>query len=136
MRYYFDTNIWIDLFEDRDEVGIMRSTSAEQLLKKIVSNKDKIVVSRIVISELLNYNLSIVDIISFLLPLESFISFVNEIGEFLGKAKDLSSKRKIPKGDAMHALVARKYNAVLVTRDHDFQRLRDIRIPHIPEELL
>ena len=52
------------------------------------------------------------------------------------KAKDLSSKRDIPKGDALHALIARDNKATLVTLDNHFKKLLDITKPKRPQDLI
>ncbi|MBS3110269.1 PIN domain-containing protein [Candidatus Woesearchaeota archaeon] len=53
-----------------------------------------------------------------------------------GKAKDLSSKRKVPKADALHAVLARDNKAVLVTLDKHFKKLSDISKPKRPQDLI
>ena len=42
------------------------------------------------------------------------------------KARDLSSKREIPKGDALHALIARDSKATLVTLDNHVKNKHDV----------
>jgi hypothetical protein len=41
--------------------------------------------------------------------------FVKATSKQLGKAKDLASKREIPKGDALQGLIARDHHAILVS---------------------
>ncbi len=50
MRYYFDTSIWLDLFEEREECN--KFTSVQQLLRHIRNHNDKIVYSKAIIDEL------------------------------------------------------------------------------------
>jgi len=42
----------------------------------------------------------------------------------------------VPKGDAIHALIARNHKAVLVTYDQDFEKLNDIINSKTPRELV
>ena len=53
-----------------------------------------------------------------------------------GVAKDLSFKRKIPWGDALHALIARDNGAVLIATDKHFQKMEDITKPIRPQEII
>ena len=52
------------------------------------------------------------------------------------KSKDLSSKRDIPKGDALHALIARDNKATLVTLDNHFKKLYDITKSKRPQDII
>jgi len=54
----------------------------------------------------------------------------------LGVSKDLASKRNVPRGDALHALIARDNQAVLVTLDHDFRELTDVIKAYRTNELI
>ena len=51
-------------------------------------------------------------------------------------AQDLALKRKIPKSDALHALIARDSKSVLITFDIHFKKLNDIIQVHSPEEFI
>ena len=52
------------------------------------------------------------------------------------EAEKIAVERKIPKGDALHAIVARDNNSILVTRDRHFRKLTDISEYHRPEDLI
>jgi len=52
------------------------------------------------------------------------------------EAKELAKKMRIPVGDALHAIIARNNNAVLVSQDHHFKRLKDIISVKRPEEII
>ncbi|MBI2147201.1 PIN domain-containing protein [Candidatus Woesearchaeota archaeon] len=56
--------------------------------------------------------------------------------EQVREARKISKQRNIPLGDAVHAVVAREYQAVLVSRDWDFTKVRDIVQTKKPEELV
>ena len=68
--------------------------------------------------------------------LKLILIFVESTEKQIGKAKDLSLKRNIPKRDALHALIARDNNAILVTLDKHFQQIRDIIEPKRPQDLI
>jgi len=42
----------------------------------------------------------------------------------------------VPAGDALHAIVARDNDLILVTRDRHFRKLEDISKHYKPEELI
>ena len=71
--------------------------------------------------------------------MSTFKGIIRRIG-FTGRqfkeAKELAHRRKVPWGDALHAIIARDNDAVLVTRDHHFERLSDISIPQKPEDII
>ena len=51
------------------------------------------------------------------------------------EAKKIATERNIPVGDALHAIIARDNNLVLVTRDKHFENIEDISKHFKPEEL-
>ena len=55
--------------------------------------------------------------------------------EDFSEAKRLAGEYIIPLGDALHATIARNNDAVLVSQDKHFQRLKDLIVKR-PEELL
>ena len=52
------------------------------------------------------------------------------------EAKQITNERKIPFGDALHAIISRDTGSILITRDKHFQEIREINKPYKPEELL
>ena len=52
-RYYLDTSIWLDLFEDRNEPNFPKSDWAEKLLEKIIKEDSDIVFSDVIKDELI-----------------------------------------------------------------------------------
>jgi hypothetical protein len=52
------------------------------------------------------------------------------------EARKISAERNVPKGDALHAIMAGDYSAILVSRDKHFRQLKDISDYHRPEELI
>ncbi|MBI4140248.1 PIN domain-containing protein [Candidatus Woesearchaeota archaeon] len=51
------------------------------------------------------------------------------------EARQIASQRRIPLGDAIHAVIARDNDSILVSRDTDFEKIRSIKPSRKPEEL-
>ena len=124
-KYYPDTSIWLDFFENRNEPNLPKGDWAHKLLDKITQNNDKIIYSDNNIYELNMIGYSTHELGAVLQPLKPILIFVESTEKQISKAKDLSLKRNIPKRDALHALIARDNKSILVTLDRHFQKLRD-----------
>jgi len=135
-KYYFDTSIWLDFLEKRDEPNFPKSEWAVKLIDKIIRNKDYILFSDNNLVELVELNYSEFEIEAILERFGDIIIKVEATERQLGVSKDLSFKRKIPLRDALHALIARDNNAILVTFDHDFRQLIDIKKSYRTNELI
>src|SRR3989338_5394949 len=128
-KYYFDTSIWLDFFEYRNEPNFPKGRWVQELINKIIESDAKILYSDINIVELGVAGYSSQDIDMLFKKLKPILTFIESTNKQIGKAKDLSSKRNIPKGDALHALIARDNKAILVTLDRHFKKLLDIIEP-------
>src|SRR3989344_9066152 len=126
MKYYFDTSIWLDLFEDRDEPNTPKGKSATELIRKIIRENESIICSEAVKNEMIALGYSMYEIDDLFFQYRKIIIFVYSNKKQFGKAKDLSKKRKIPLFDALHAVIARDSRATLITRDAHFKELLDI----------
>ena len=80
-RFYFDTSIWLDFFENRDEPNRPKGTWAQKLMKKIISKNDKIVYSDLTIIELNNTGYSSYDFEYLLELLKHSLIFVEATDE-------------------------------------------------------
>ncbi|MFH1752142.1 MAG: PIN domain-containing protein [archaeon] len=60
------------------------------------------------------------------------VSFSNDQ---LIEAEKIAKRRNLPKGDVLHAILARDNKAVLISRDKHFQELLDIVEVSFPEEV-
>ena len=135
-KYYFDTSIWLDYFEDRDEPNFPKSKWAMDLVKKIVKNNDKIVYSDNNMYELFLVGYDAKEIDNLTKDFRPILIFVEATEKQVRKARDLSLRRDIPKRDALHALIARDNKAIMVTFDHHYKKLLDIRKPKRTNELI
>jgi len=134
-KYYVDTAIWRDLHENRKDKSKNLGELAFESFKKIRSNKGKIVYSDFVVEELSRaYDKQTIDK---LFKGESELLEKVEISkEQIKEAVDLSKDLKIPFGDALHSVLARDNDAIMITRDHHFRKLKDKITIKKPEDLI
>ena len=135
-KCYFDTSIWLDFFENRNEPNFPKGDWAHQLLSKITKDNGKILYSDIVVLELGVVGYGPYEIEKMFKKLKPILLFVESTEKQLKKAKDLSTKRDVPKGDALHALISRDNKANLVTLDNHFKKLLDITKSNRPQDLI
>ncbi|MBW2984989.1 type II toxin-antitoxin system VapC family toxin [Candidatus Woesearchaeota archaeon] len=134
-KYYLDTSIWMDYYEDRTDPSKDIGEFAFKLLCKLLASKSKIVVSTFLLRELETaYTLD--QIRGLTLHFEKIMEKVDVSEEQWNEAKKIAEERKLPRGDAIHAILARDNKAVLVSRDKHFQLLKDICEVVKPEELI
>jgi predicted nucleic acid-binding protein len=121
-RYYFDTSIWLDFLENRNELNFPKGVYAKKLIEKIIKNNDVIIISDNNLYELnvLGYLKSDFD------DLLHNIEFIESTNRQLNRAKDISMNRKIPKRDVLHALLAKHCGARLVSYDNHFNKTLDL----------
>ncbi len=120
-RFYLDTAIWRDYFEDRSDGIRPLGEFAFQFLKKCTETGAEILVSDTVLFEL-EARLSKERV------REVFSSFRSVIRKVTANAGQVSEARKewqnrnkaLPFKDVLHAIIARDNNAVLVARDNHF----------------
>ena len=134
-KYYIDTAIWRDLHENRKDKSKNLGELAFEAIKKIRINKEKILYSDFVFEEL-----------SHAYDKQTINKLFKDASELLEKVKiseyqfkeaaDLSKKLNIPFGDAVHGVLARDNNAIMVTRDRHFRKLKDKITIKKPEELI
>jgi predicted nucleic acid-binding protein len=135
-RFYLDTSIWLDFFENRNEPNMPKGEWAKKLVKKIIQKGDLIVYSDLVLQELENERYSSFEVDNLFFELRQNLLYVESTLAEIKRAKDLSFKREIPNGDALHALIARDNNSILVTLDRHFHTLSDIVKVKKPQELI
>ena len=134
-KYYFDTSIWLDFFEDRDEPNLHKSKWVHTLIAKIVGENKNIVYSNVVIDELKELGYTEYELENLFEPLKPILIYAESTNKQHGKAKDLAQKQGVPLLDALHALIARDNKALMVTRDTHFKKLSDVTKPEKPEEI-
>lgn len=131
--FYFDTSIWIDIYDKRGYNGEV----AKKLLEKIILKDGVILYSDVVIIELKRLGFSDYEIDEILgLAKPDHIKRVHVIKNQIEESKRAAKQRGVPLRDALHAILARDHQAQLVSRDWDFEKLRDISRVKKPEDLI
>lgn len=138
MKYYLDTCLWRDHFEDR----LSKSKSpigkyASELFLKIIKRKDKILFSESLILELSkDYSRKEINDMLSLLFMCNVLRRVDITKAEYSEGKEISKERDIPFIDALNAIQARNNGAVMVSRDsHFIKSLSDIIKTYRPEEI-
>ena len=135
-KYYVDTSIWMDLYEDREgHRGEPIGDYALNLLALIKAKKAELFISDMLIRELEGYY-SMEEINGMMNPFNEIIKKVVASKEQRLEARRIADERSLPHGDVLHAILARDNGPILVTRDNDFKSLRDISMHYKPEELI
>lgn len=136
MKYYVDTSIWRDYYEDRKDNLKPLGEFAFEFFRKVKINNDKILYSDLVIEELNKaYNEKEIKQIFNIIEEENLLEKVEISKNQLKEALDLKRKLQIPFGDALHAILAKDNDAILITRDEHFQKLDFINVKK-PEDLI
>jgi len=135
-KYYLDTSIWMDIYEDRkgynqEPLG----DYAGKLLILIKIKKYKLIITELLIKEL-EMNYSVDEIKNMMKPFEDILERINISKEQKDEAIKIAKERSLPPGDVLHAIIARDHNLILITRDKHFKELKDITICYKPEEII
>ena len=133
-KYYFDTCIWRDYYENREDNFRPLGEWALMLINIIEMEEGTILYSDFIIQELnKDFNES---------QIKELFSVTTKLREVpiskiqVQEARMINQIRKVGFADAMHVVLARDNNAILVTRDNHFIDLTDIAPIKKPEELL
>jgi predicted nucleic acid-binding protein len=135
LRFYIDTCIWRDYYENRVDRFRPLGEWAFRLLQHISDRGNALILSDVVIKELRRYYTA-AQINTLLDAFVEQIIVVSTGSPIVREANILMKQRKVSMGDALHALLARRSGAILVTRDTHFLQLTDIVEVKKPEELL
>jgi len=137
MRFYVDTNVWRDLLESRDDGLKPLGEFAHQFLKQAILSGDKILYSDLVVEELMAVY-SGKEIEKYCLESIRDVNLLEKVvitnGQF-GQAVEVARQRGVPRGDALHAILARDAKAIVITRDKHFEALQDVVESRKPEEV-
>lgn len=135
-KYLIDTSIWVDLYEDRK--GYQNEPLGDfafKLFSMIKAKQNKIVITDLTIREL-ETNYSIEEINGMMKLFENVLEKLVASEEQRDEAKKLAERKKVPKGDALHAIIARDNKFILVSRDKHFRELTDVSECHKPEDII
>ncbi|KHO46458.1 MAG: hypothetical protein QS98_C0003G0066 [archaeon GW2011_AR3] len=136
-KLYLDTSIWRDYYENRSDKFRPLGEWALELLNKTIHEKGTILYSDLVVEELnIKYAQQEIDNIFSFVRMKGILVKADISREQANEAVLLCKKKKVAFGDVLHAILARDYKAIMVTRDKHFQELSNIVEIKKPEELL
>ena len=135
MKFYLDTSVWRDYFEDRTDGTRPLGEFAFGFLLKCEKEKHTILVTKEVTKELLAYY-------SEEKVKEVFLRFNKMIVEIEYNKKQVSEARnfwlktnkEFPFSDILHSIIARDNDSLLISRDKHFDEI-DIVECLMPEEV-
>jgi hypothetical protein len=136
-RYYLDTCIWRDFYENRVSLkGRPLGKYASDLFRKIIRNKDLLFYTDLTVKELkIDYNeKEITNMFDFLFILNILRKTSINKKDYI-EAKNLSKSTNVPIPDALHAIISRNNSAIFISQDKHAQRLKQITIVKRPEEV-
>ncbi|MBN2142231.1 PIN domain-containing protein [Candidatus Woesearchaeota archaeon] len=134
-RFYVDTNIWLDYFENRSDKYRPLGEWALAFLNGILDVGSVILISDVVLAELRRYA-DQEKISSCFAPFQKSLLFVSRSNTQSIEARSLSKSRLVPFADALHAIISRDENAILISRDKHFMKLLDVVCVMKPEDLI
>lgn len=123
------------MFEDRNEPNLPKGDYAEAFIERVIAKDETLIYSNAVKVELEDQGYAWWEINRFFEPLAKVLEYVEYSGKQFTKAKDLAAKRNLPLMDALHAILARDCKAMLISRDRDFGKLKDIVKTEKPEDV-
>ncbi len=126
----------MDFFEDRNEPDFPKGELIQQLIQKIIRDDEIIMYSDVNLLELRNVGYSEYEIEELFRPLKPVLMFAESTEKQRRRAGEIASQREIPKGDVLHALLARDTNASMITHDLHFKEIEDIIRPNSVRDML
>ena len=137
MKYYIDTSIWRDYYENRADRFRPLGEWAFELFKKIKQLKDMVLFSTLTIEELSkDFDEGAISKIFRSVKEAGCLGRVEISQEQRMRAAILRRETGAHFSDALHAIVAADNGAIMVTRDAHFNFLRHIVEVKKPEELI
>ena len=136
-KYYLDTSIWLDYYENRSDNLRPLGEWAFRLLKTIIETDDIVCYSKTTLKEFNNCGYdekTLKEILSIVKP-QNLIKIKISAEQF-EEGKKISKERNLPLGDVLNAILSRDNELVLVARDRHFEELTDIAMAYKPEELI
>ena len=133
---YFDTCIWRDHYENRYGLsGKPLGEYATKLFVKVMRDKNVLLFSEFIVRELKSdFDEEEINNMLNILFISGILKRVEVTEEDYKEAKNIGTERKLPPGDVIHAILARKNNAILVSQDEHLQKLTDMVKVKKPEE--
>ncbi|MFH1588104.1 MAG: PIN domain-containing protein [Candidatus Diapherotrites archaeon] len=136
-RFYVDSCIWRDFFEERKDCFRPLGEFAFLFLKYCKKNNCVIIYSEMILKELAVFY-GMKKTLYLLETAKEWCQLIKaEISEDqVAEAEKIKQKFEVPFGDALHAVIARDRKAVFVSRDLHFERLKEFVECLKPEEII
>ena len=135
-KYYLDACIWIDYFENRSDMFRPLGEWAFGLIKKIVGEKNHVMLSNLLIKEFpKRYSEEKIKDMLQIVPAPFRIVVKVTLVDF-SFARRFCRAHNIHFSDALHAAVAKNHKAILVSRDKHFELLSSYLELAKPEDLI
>ena len=137
-KYYFDTCIWRDHYENRYGLtGKPLGKYATELFMHVIRNKYILFFSEFIVRELKSdFDEKEINDMLNVLFMTGILNRVEISEENYKEAKKIGTERNLPPGDVLHAILARNNNAILISQDEHHQKLKDIVEVKKPEEII
>lgn len=136
-KFYLDSAIWRDYSENRSDRFRPLGEWALKLINDALENGDFILYSDLVVEELeIKYSEEEINNIFEFIRKRNLLLKVDISESQAKEAAILCKQREVAFGDALHAILARDNNAIMVTRDNHFLELTDITDIKKPEDLI
>lgn len=137
-KYYFDSCVWRDYYENRTGPGGRPlGDYATKLIMKIIDNHDIILFSDAIIKELIkSFDREEIRKMMEILFSLNLLRKVPIYGSELPESIKIAAERNIPPADVLHAILARNNNAIMISQDKHYYKLRDVVDVKKPEELI
>lgn len=132
-KFYIDTAIWRDYFEDRKDNLKPLGEFAFQFLNECRKHGCRLLYSEPVLFELRNFSVQWAGIVS---SFEKLLTKSPANKRQLAEARRIARERSLPFNDVFHAVIARDNGAIAITRDSHFRELSDIVESKAPEEVI
>ncbi|MCK4522243.1 MAG: PIN domain-containing protein [Nanoarchaeota archaeon] len=135
-KYYLDSCIWRDYFENRSDKFRPLGDWAFSLIKLIIQENNLVIYSDLVEEELYEgFSEEDIKKVISIVPKENLVK-IESSSEQLKEAIQIAKKLKIPVKDTLHAILARDNDAIMVTRDKHFYELSEKVTIKKPEDLI
>ena len=139
MKYFVDTCVWRDFYEDRKSFsGRDLGKEAATFFQKVIADKNVVLFSESLIDELkIEYSFLEIEQMLKTLSLIGLLKRIDIKKEEFIEAKNLSKSRNLPFVDCLNAVQARNHRAMLISQDkHILRNLADMVVAKRPSEII
>ncbi len=138
MKLYLDADVWLNFWLDEMLGFLPASHYLEELLKRVRTERWVIIFSGIVKSEILKKKIALKDLEEKILELEQegILEYVEAEKKDYERAEKIYRDKGLHFPDSLHAAIAIKHKAIMVTRTKHFDAVKDVLELRKPEDLL